>query len=87
MIFDWFNLFNLTEFMATGLVSRTLTRTLEGIGNRDILITSGDFVGITYEGVFLCIDMADQNPFVMDGCAVYVDEDDNVWLGVNGRET
>lgn len=86
MIYDWFPIFNRATFLATGLVSRTLTLTLEGIGNREILVTLGDYLGVTYEGVFLVIDLNDKNPFEFDLMAVYVDADDNVWLGLNGRE-
>lgn len=86
MIYDWFKLFNRTDFLATGLVSRTLTLTLEGIGNREVLITKGDFLGVTYEGVFLAIGITDDSPFEFDLMALYVDENEDVWLGLNGRE-
>lgn len=82
MEFNWFLLFNKAEFLATGLVSRLLTVTLEGIGEKQILITKGNEVSITYEGVFLPINFTLKNPFVADERAVFEDDNGDVWLGV-----
>lgn len=82
MTFIWYNLFNKQEFLDTGLVSKTLTVTLENIGEKDILITKGNEVAITYEGVFLPIWFTEKNPYSKDGYAVWEDENGIVWLGV-----
>lgn len=79
--YTWFYLFNAAEFEALGLISRTITVNLDGIGLKKVLITKGSKLGITYEGVFLAIGTADRNPFSIDGLAVYRDELDQVWLG------
>lgn len=79
--YKWYYLFNAAEFNATGLISRTLNLNLDGIGIKKILITKGSALGITYEGVFLGVNMAGKNPSAMDGLAVYQDESDQVWLG------
>lgn len=87
MTYTWFPIFNLEEFLALGLVSKTYTLTLEGIGQKDILVTHGELVGITYDGHFLTLSLNDKNPFEFEDHAVYVDEDDQVWLGIAVDET
>lgn len=87
MIYTWFYVFSLDEFNSAGLVSRTYTVTLDGIGQKDVLVTKGNFVGLTYEDEFLCVELGDKNPFEFENFAVYVDESNQVWLGLNGRES
>lgn len=82
MIFRWFKIFNTEEFDALGLVSKTYTWNLEGVGERNILVTKGENYGITYEGVFLSLLLNGENPNIFDGHAIYVDADDNVYLGI-----
>lgn len=80
--YDWFYIFNSPDFMATGLVSRTYTVVLDGIGQKDILVTSGEALGMTYDGVFLPLQLNGKNPFAIDERAIYIDENNNVWLGI-----
>lgn len=80
-MFKWFKIFNATEFDALDLISKTYTVNLEGIGQRDILVTKGTNYGLTYEGIFLSVQMNEQNPFKFDGHAVYIDDANDVWLG------
>lgn len=82
MIYNWYRIFNLTEFLATGLVSRTYTLELEDLGIKDILATQGKTVSITYEGVMLSINLNGKNPFEFEGHAVYLSEDQDVYLGI-----
>jgi len=73
-------LFNSEDFPT--LVSRTLEVILENIGEAEILVTRGNETAITYEGIFLPVNFKGENPYVRDGYAVYKDENENVWLGV-----
>lgn len=82
MIYTWYYIFNADDFNAEGLVSQTYTVILEGIGQKDILVTKGNFLGLTYEGVFLPLEMNDKNPFEFDSHAIYVDSNQNVFLGI-----
>lgn len=88
MIFDWFKIFNLVEFNALGLVSRTYSLELEGIaGIQEILVTKGNTVSMTYQGVMLALNLNDENPFRFDGFAIYVDENQDVFLGIEADES
>lgn len=82
MIYNWFKIFNITEFNALNLVSKTYVLNLQNLGQKSILVTKGVTIGITYEGVFLSALMIGKNPFSIDGRAIYVDADQNVYLGI-----
>lgn len=86
MIFDWYELFNHTEFLETGLVSRTYSVVLGSEGLVDVLVTQGNETGIQFRDVFLILNFDDQNPYVRDGYAIYKDPDGNVHLGIEVEE-
>jgi len=86
MTFDWYSLFNLQEFLDTGLVSRVLSVTLTGIGDAEIVIVRANQVSILYDGVLLPVEFAEENPYVFDGYAVYRGDDDTIWLGIPVEE-
>lgn len=86
MIFSWYKIINRTEYLATGLVSRVLSLLLEGIGLKNVMITYGNLVSLVYDDVMLPIGMSGENPFVFGGYAVYLDENQDIWLGVEINE-
>jgi len=86
MTFNWFKIFNKTEFLATGLVSRTLSLNLEGVGQKKILVTFGNLIGVAYEGVFLTLTEGGDNPFIFEGHALYIDSNNDVFIGFEINE-
>lgn len=82
MTFRWYKIFNIEEFSALELISKTYTFFLEGVGQKDILVTVGETVGITYEGVFLPVTIETKNPYIRDGFASYKHTNGDVYLGV-----
>ena len=86
MVFTWFKIFNTDEFTALGIPSKTYTLNLEGVGQKDILVTYGVSFGMTYEGVFLSLNLNDQNPMIFEGLAIYVDANNDVFLGIEVDE-
>lgn len=82
MSVNWYKLFNVTEFLAEGLVSRTLVLELEGIGTQTFEIFRGNYVSVLYADTFLPIELLDQNPYAREGYAVYKDTADDVWIGI-----
>lgn len=81
MTYKWYYIFNADDFNTEGLVSQTYTVILDGIGQKDILVTKANYLGLTYDGVFLPLNMSEKNPFKFDSHAIYVDENENVFLG------
>lgn len=88
-LYKWFYIFNAQDFEDTGLVQRKYTLILEGLGQKEILVTKGNYTGITYEGVFLPLRLngEESNPFAIDGFAIWIDDDTrNVFLGIEQPE-
>lgn len=82
-MFMWYRIFNLTEFLATDLISRNYTLELENVGIKDVLVTNGKTVSVTYEDVMLSINLNGKNPFVFEGHAVFLDSaTQDVYLGL-----
>ena len=82
MQYNWFKVFNRTEFEALGLVSRTYTLNLQGVGQKEILVTKGATIGMVYDDIFLSLELGDNNPFEFEDHALYVDGLDDVYIGV-----
>jgi hypothetical protein len=82
MQYNWFKIFNLTDFEALGLVSIEYILDLDGVGEKTILATKGNGVSITYEGIMLMLNLGEKNPFEFEDHAVYVDESNDVFLGL-----
>ena len=81
-VYTWFKIFNKVEFLALGLISKTYTWDLEGIGLKEILVTNGQGIGMVYDGVFLPLQLNDANPFAIDQRAIYIDANNDVFLGI-----
>jgi hypothetical protein len=79
--YKWYQIFSLTEFEATGLVSREYQVNLQGIGLRSILVTKGNAVSIVYEDVLLSLNLGGNNPYEFGDYAIYLDSANLVWLG------
>ena len=85
-VLTWYKTFNLTVFIATGLVSRTQTFPLDNIGDVDITITQGNLTSLVFEDVtgkpkMLPINLNEKNPFVFEGYGVYLDGNNDIWIG------
>ena len=81
MTYDWYKIINLATFENYALVSKELSLFLEGRGLYDVLITKGNAVSMTLNGVFLTLKLNGRNPFVIDGMAIYEDAEQNIWVG------
>lgn len=82
MNYNWFKIFNKTEFEELDLTSKTYTQVLTGVGERDILVTQGIGLGVLFDDVFLPVQLNDKNPFEFEDRAVYIDDNDDVWVGI-----
>ena len=82
MIYDWYKIFNLNEFLALGLVSYTYTVELEQRGLFDILVTHGNLTGMVFEDLYLPIGFNSKNPFEFEDHATYTKENGDVYLGI-----
>lgn len=86
MIFDWYKIINYTEFVEAGLPSQELEVFLQDVGVKTILVTKGNMLGILYDGVYLGLNLNDKNPFSFEGYGIYIDDNEDVWLGIEVEE-
>lgn len=82
MLYDWYRIFNLAAFVATGLVSRKYTYDLEDIGQETFLACSGEGVSVLFRDVFLPVNFEDQNPYTRDEYAIRLTDDGYVEIGI-----
>lgn len=82
MTYNWYKVFNKTEFEATELVSIEYELLLTGIGLKTFLVTRGNCLGITIDEWFLAIGIREDNPFIFNGRAIFWDINDDIWYGV-----
>ncbi len=80
--YNWYYILNRDEFEALGLISKTYVVNLAAVGQVTVVVTKGNFLGLTYNGVFLPLNLHDENPFTFDSHGVYIDSNNNVWLGL-----
>lgn len=90
MIFDWYNIFNLDEFLSFGLISKSYFPTLEGIGDEEILVVKSNLTSVIFRDVMLPIQFNGDNPIVREGddgtYAVYIKENNDVYVGIEVDE-
>lgn len=85
-VYDWYKVFNLTEFEATGLVSQSLELVFDTLGVKTLLVTKGNLVSVTFDDVMLAIGLNSKSPFEFEDRAIYLDENDDVWVGILNEE-
>jgi hypothetical protein len=80
--YNWIQVFNIDEFDATELSSKSYEVTIAGIGLKSILVTKQFGYSVIYEDTQLVVNFGGENPFVFNGYALYLDEKNNVHLGL-----
>jgi hypothetical protein len=86
MIYDWYKLFNKTEWLASGLVQRSVLVQLEDRGRVQYSISQGNTTAVLYGDAFLPAELLAYNPYVQETVAVYLDANNDVWLGFEVEE-
>ncbi len=79
---EWFDVYNEATFLDEDLVSKSVTVDMGTRGDQTVVIFRGNFTSLLFDGVFLCADMNDRNPFHFADHLIYIDDDDEIWLGI-----
>lgn len=82
MTINWFPIFIRQDFIDTGLVSQELSLDFGDLGTQSLLVTKGNLIGVLYNEVFLCLELNGENPMSFEDQLLWVDDDDQVWLGI-----
>lgn len=80
--YAWFNIYNKVIFEATGLTSKNLEYDFEDYEVKTVMITSGNTIGVVIDDVFLSIGLNENSPFEFDGYACYLDDNNDIWVGI-----
>lgn len=80
--YDWYKIFNTTEFDALGIPSRNYVINLEDLGPKEFLVCKGIGYSILYEENYICLEMNDVNPNEFEGFAIYKNADNDVFFGI-----
>lgn len=86
MNWKWFKIFSMIEFVGTGLVYKDYQVELEGLGVYTIRALQGQRQNILFDSVFLTVNLNAKNPFTFEGRGVFVDENQDVWVGVQDAD-
>lgn len=87
MLFDWYKIFNLTDFLNKNLVSINIEANLEGVGLESFIITKGNQVSIVYKDKILPVEYNSENPYVSGEYAIFKDNETfDVWFGIEIKE-
>jgi hypothetical protein len=82
----WYRLVNRQDFIDTGLPSFEAKVNLESIGETTVIVTRGVGVSLFFQDAFLPVNLNGKNPFRFGLHSVYVDQNDDLWLGVIGED-
>jgi hypothetical protein len=80
--YNWFNICNKDEFDSLDLYSKEYEVVLQDIGLKNILVTKGNYYSFLYEDIFLTYNLNSKNPFVFGDYAIYLDANNDFWLGI-----
>lgn len=78
---EWYQIVNLADFLSLGLYSRVYSINFS-FGTADVMICQGNSTNIFFDDVFLTLDLNTQNPYIFDNHLAYLDQSNNIWLGV-----
>lgn len=78
---DWYKLINYDDFIALDLVSHAIEMTFT-FGVQEVIIFKGISVCVLFDDVFLSLNLNDQNPYTFDNHLLYIDDANDIWLGV-----
>jgi hypothetical protein len=85
MMFDWYKIINKAAFDALNIPSKEYELILGELGLKTVLMGKGNYYSFLYEDVFLTHNLNDKNPFSFEGLAIYLDENNDFWLGIESE--
>lgn len=74
MIYNWFKIFNMNEFLALGIVSRAYALRLQGIGDSIFIAYQGNYVSVQYLDEFLPVNLYVPAQYEKGNYSIYRDD-------------
>lgn len=83
-MWKWWKIYDLNEFNKLNVPDVYLSLNLEGLGFQDIVIMQGFNISVLFMEYVLTPYLNDRNGFSLaDKVSAYIDEENNLWVGVN----
>jgi hypothetical protein len=86
MALFWYRIANENEFLELGIPSKEYEYVFDNIGLRTATMYSGRFTCLSFEGIFLPVELNGLNPYQLEDYAIYKDDNSDIWLGVEFPE-
>ena len=80
--YDWYLIINRQDFIDMDIPIYTFQKILEGPGLKEISVVRGNKISIIYETILLTSFMNDNNPFYFEDHAIFVDVEEDIYLGI-----
>lgn len=80
-MFNWFKITNLDDLVAAGIPSREFEMILGQYGLKTIVVFVGETFDVLVDDVFLMGGLNSKNPYELENRAVFIDDDQNLWVG------
>lgn len=83
--YSWFIVSTVTAIEALGLLRCVLTVTLEGLGEKEIVVHPGRFYSVIIDGIHLPIGLNSRNPINKLDRSAMIDTAGNIWVGIKNE--
>lgn len=81
-IYNWFKIFNLSDFLDTELVSQKFNFSLSGVGDSEFTAVLGNVVSLIYLDECMPVNMYPEQLYQKNNYAIYRDDlTGDVWFG------
>lgn len=84
---NWYKVADFNEFKNENIPQRTLTATLEDLGDVDITLLNGIMSAVIFQGRVLVPNLNERNPTIENGVAAFVDATGWLWVGVDNADS
>jgi hypothetical protein len=84
MIFDFFTVANTSDLIDRA--SKEVTLFLEGYGEKKVIVTNGNYIGVQIDNVFLANNINGKSPFVFDDHCLRILDDGSIQIGFKVNE-
>lgn len=82
MAANWFKIADFKEFKNGNIPQKTITVTLEDVGDREITLLNGIMPSVIFENCVLVPNLNGRNPTIENGVAAFVDATGWLWVGL-----
>lgn len=84
---NWYKVADFDEFKNGNIPQKTITATLEDLGDVDITLLNGIEPAVIFQERVLVPNLNERNPAIENGVAAFVDATGWLWVGVEDEDS